>query len=100
MEKSVMDFDEIAEIIKPLMAKYKIKEVYLFGSYARDDATEDSDIDLLVYGNEAFRPVSIFAFAEELRIKTKKNIDAFEIREVNQNSEFYYTIMNERRLIA
>ena len=39
---------------------------------------------------------SIFAFAEELRITIQKEIDVFEINEVNYNSSFYETIMKEK----
>ena len=43
---------EIVVYIKPLVEKYRISEVFIFGSYARDEATENSDIDLLVYGRK------------------------------------------------
>ena len=39
---------EIRQIIAPIAARYKLKAVYLFGSYARGEATADSDIDFLV----------------------------------------------------
>ena len=40
--------DEIRDIVTPIAKKYQLKAVYLFGSYARGDATESSDIDLLM----------------------------------------------------
>ncbi len=100
MNEKVMTFDEIVLIVKPLAEKYKIEKIYLFGSYARKEATKESDLDFLVYGGKDFRPVSIFSFAEELRNITHKNVDAFEIREVNQDSNFYNQIIKERVLIA
>ena len=44
----VYTFDEIKSIITPIAIKYKLKAVYIFGSYARGSANEDSDIDFLV----------------------------------------------------
>lgn len=44
----VYTIDEITARIKPVAEKYGIPAVYLFGSYARGTATEDSDVDLLV----------------------------------------------------
>ena len=38
----------IRHIVAPIAAKYHLKAVYLFGSYARGEATADSDVDLLV----------------------------------------------------
>lgn len=40
--------DEIKRRIVPVAEKYHLAAVYLFGSYARGDATADSDVDLLV----------------------------------------------------
>ncbi len=40
--------EEIERRITPVAEKYRLAAVYLFGSYARGDATEESDADLLV----------------------------------------------------
>lgn len=45
---SVYTFEEIADKVRPIAEKYGLKNVWLFGSYARGDANDDSDIDLLV----------------------------------------------------
>ena len=37
--------EEIREIVSRLAAQYGAKRVYLFGSFARGDMTESSDID-------------------------------------------------------
>lgn len=44
----VYTIDEIKARITPVAEKYGIPAVYLFGSYARGTATEDSDVDLLI----------------------------------------------------
>lgn len=44
----VYTIEEIKDIIKPIADKYELPAVYLFGSYARGEADEDSDIDLAV----------------------------------------------------
>ena len=62
MKKSL---DEIKEIIKKhkdeLKEKYSVKEIGIFGSFARGEATEDSDIDILV---EFEKPIGLFKFLE------------------------------------
>ena len=40
--------DEITAAVKPIAEKYGIDKVWLFGSYARGEATEKSDVDLLI----------------------------------------------------
>ena len=39
---------ELRRRIEPVARKYGLRAVYLFGSYARNEATEDSDVDLIV----------------------------------------------------
>jgi predicted nucleotidyltransferase len=46
-----MDKKTIKTVIKKhkdLLKKYKVKSMFLFGSYVRDEQRKDSDIDLLV----------------------------------------------------
>ena len=100
MNNNVFTLTDIANLIKPIVRKYGVKEIYLFGSYARGDADEDSDLDFLVFGGENFKLTMIFALAEELRETLKKNVDVFEINEINKDSDFYNAIMKERVLVA
>ncbi|SDC42645.1 hypothetical protein SAMN04487864_10775 [Succiniclasticum ruminis] len=100
MKGKVMTITDITYIVKPLADKYNIHQVYLFGSYARKEATEDSDVDILVCGGDKFKLTMVFAFAEYLRKALNKDVDVFEINEINQDSDFYKTIMKERVLVA
>lgn len=44
----VYSIDELRKRITPVAKKYNLRAVYLFGSYARNEATEDSDVDILI----------------------------------------------------
>ena len=100
MANNVFTLENIISIVKPIAEKYNIKEIYLFGSYARGEADENSDLDFLVFGGDNFKLTMIFAFAEELRERFNKDVDVFEINEINRDSVFYDTIMKERLLVA
>ena len=100
MGLKIKTMSEIADAVRPLMKKYNIEKVYLFGSYARNEADDESDIDFLVFGGENFKPASVFSFAEELRIILDMPIDVFEINEINTDSEFYKNIMREKVMVA
>ena len=100
MEKHAEIPDSLADRVKPLLEKYHVKAIYLFGSYARGEAKEDSDMDFLVFGGDGFKLTSVLALSEELRELLQKEVDIFEIREINQDSEFYKTIMKEKVLVA
>ena len=43
---TIYTIKKIKNIIKPILNKYGITEIYLFGSYARGEAKESSDIDI------------------------------------------------------
>jgi uncharacterized protein len=55
------DFDEIRMIllreIKKLNSVYKIKLLYIFGSYAKGTNNDDSDIDIAVLLEEGYSPL-------------------------------------------
>ena len=43
---NVLSIKEIKERIKPILNKYGINNIYLFGSYARGEARSTSDVDI------------------------------------------------------
>lgn len=91
---------DIENSIKELLARYNAEYALLFGSYARGEETDESDIDVLIFGGEKFKKSNIFAFAEELRKMTGKNVDAFEICEVDRSTPFYDSVIKEGIKIA
>ena len=91
---------EIQSIVFKLAQKYGAQRFFLFGSYARGEANENSDLDFLVFGGENFKPTMIFSLAEDLRDVLKKDVDVYEITEINKDSDFYHTIMKERLPVA
>ena len=96
----IYSLDEIKRRIKPVAEKYALRAVYLFGSYARNEADEDSDIDVLVIGGDAFDPTDVFCIADELNRLSQKKVDVYEEREINHTSAFYNTIISEGVEIA
>ena len=100
MLNSILDIEFIKDKIAPIAAKYGVERVYVFGSYARGEATAESDIDLLVFGGKDFKKTYVFALAEDVREVLGKNVDMFEINEINTDSSFYDTVMKEKVLVA
>ena len=47
----MLSIPRIRECIAPICKKYPIRKAYLFGSYARGNATEKSDVDLRIEGD-------------------------------------------------
>jgi len=47
-DNKLFSLDEIKNKILPVAEQYGLKKVYLFGSYARGNATNNSDIDICI----------------------------------------------------
>lgn len=48
MTDRIYSIDEIKSIVAPIAKQYGVDRVYLFGSYARGEATSASDLDFRV----------------------------------------------------
>lgn len=100
MIMGVYSIDEIKKIVKPIAKRYGVKSIYLFGSYARGTAIEESDLDFLVFGGDNFRLSLVYALGEDLRDAFHKEIDIYEVHELNVESDFYNAVMKERKRVA
>lgn len=56
----------------------------LFGSYARNEAQADSDVDLLVHLDETFELDKYLRFETSIKKALKKNVDIVEYRCINE----------------
>ena len=61
----IYTIDEIKELVAPVAARYDIEAIYLFGSYARGEANEDSDIDILLEKGD-IKGLQVLDFQEDL----------------------------------
>lgn len=48
----MLTIEEIKERVRPICEHYKIDRMWLFGSYARGEADEQSDVDLCIEGGD------------------------------------------------
>jgi predicted nucleotidyltransferase len=74
---AMLTLETIREKLEPLAIKYDVKHIDLFGSYANGNATEESDVDLLV---EFFEPklksiAHTMGLLEESMEKLGKSVD-------------------------
>jgi len=91
----IYNHQELKELVRPLLRKYNAVDALLFGSYARNEATADSDIDLVIVGGAGFRPIDVFAIAEDLHESSGKAVDVYAMQELNVGSPIYHSVMAE-----
>ena len=95
----IYTIDEISSRIRPVAEKYHLKAVYLFGSYARGEARDDSDVDLLVDLSGFF---AIGALYNDLEAALQKEIDLITTVALEQpcrrmSDKLFREIVNKER---
>jgi len=105
MSTRVYTIDEVKKLIIPILIKYGVDKAYLFGSYARGEATPESDIDILIKSGTIKSLFKLGGLYYELEEILNKSIDIItEETFTNQptdelDEEFYAGILKERMLV-
>lgn len=96
---------EIKKLTEPIFKEYGVEKAYIFGSYARGDYNENSDIDIIISSKSIRSLLIIGAILEALKLVLKKEVDlieeeCFEEDEIDEiDQEFYDKIKRERVMI-
>lgn len=80
IESSPMSREAIQQTIAEYFKTQPVLKAWLFGSYARGEETEDSDVDLLVKFDRSL-PIGLFAYIRmhrELEEKLGRKVDLIE----------------------
>ena len=72
---SVLTIKQIKERILPILARHGINEVYLFGSYARGEAKNTSDVDIYCESGDIKTFIDQGFLEEELENALGKKVD-------------------------
>ena len=71
--------DEILDLLKSLKsdltARYKVRSIGVFGSFARREARDDSDVDLLVDFSEGADLFDLIELSQYLEEKIGRRVD-------------------------
>ena len=84
----IYSVEELKQRIAPIAEKYGLREVYLFGSYARSEATEQSDVDILIdrTGSKIRGMFEMGGLYEDLRASIGKEVDLVTTQTLEQSS--------------
>lgn len=75
MDKARYSIGELKEIIVPIAEKYHIAKVYLFGSFARGDQHDQSDLDIRIEKGELKGMFALCGFYTELEEALHMKVD-------------------------
>lgn len=99
MSEKIYTIEEIKNIIQEILKKFSVKKAILFGSYAKNNPTSKSDIDLVIDSEGKLLNINFYELLEELVQRLQKNIDLIEITEIQKKSEIYKNIQKEGIII-
>lgn len=77
-----MSIEEIKQKALPILKKYGVTKAGVFGSFARNQAKEDSDLDILVEINSDLSLLGFVALKQELEDALGRKIDLVEYETV------------------
>lgn len=67
--------DELKNIIAPIARKYQVSQVYLFGSFARGDYDDESDIDIRIEKGNLRGMFALCGFYTEIEDAVERKVD-------------------------
>ena len=94
MSEKIYSINDIKMILKEIFLNTDVEKVILFGSYAKNKPTKNSDIDLLIDSNGKIRGLKFFAIIDIIREKFDKDVDVIDSSEIDKNSRIEREIMN------
>lgn len=95
MNDKIYSLEELKSILKEVLINFDVKKAILFGSYAKNTPNSNSDIDLVIDSEGKLLNIYFYGLLENLVQKFQKNIDLFEISEIQKNSRIYNDIQKE-----
>lgn len=95
----MMDIERIKELAVPILRQYGVEKAAVFGSYARGDQNQDSDIDILIeYAPNVRKSLLIRArIIYELKNALQRDVDVITERSLSRF--FKDEVLREKKVI-
>jgi predicted nucleotidyltransferase len=83
---TLVDLKSITTMLEPMFIKHGVIKAIVFGSYARGEATDDSDIDMVIDSKGFLRGINFFTAQYEIAKVIPIKSDIYEQREIKKGS--------------
>ena len=92
-EHGILTTEQIRKCCKEVLEAYQVEYCYLFGSYAKGKATEQSDVDLLISTKET--GLRFYEIAERLRESLHKKVDLLDMKQLVNNETLIHEMLKD-----
>lgn len=90
-DHGILSLEKIKAVLIPILDNHQISTCYLFGSYARGEARENSDVDLLI--DTDITGIDFFRLIEEIRTSLKKKVDLLRLKDLSSENSIALEIL-------
>lgn len=87
MNSKIYSISDIKQMLNEILYNTEVKKATLFGSYAKNTPTENSDIDILLDSEGKIKGLKFFALIDIIREKFDKDVDVIEQSEIEKGSK-------------
>ena len=94
MTTKIYSIEDIKNMVYEILANTEVEKAILFGSYAKNKPTKNSDIDILIDSKGKIKGLKFFAIVDKIREKLDKEVDVIEKTEIDKNSKIEKEIEN------
>ena len=99
MSSGVYTIDDLKILLAPAFDAYAVRRGYVFGSYSRGEADEESDIDIFVEPSEGFKSYEVCGILSRAMKLSGKGVDCYSSLDFDEDSQTYQTILKDRVMI-
>ena len=92
-EHGVLSKNDIITICNSVFSEYDVEYCYLFGSYAKDKASESSDVDLVI--SAKVTGLKFYELVEKLREGLHKRVDLLDFKQLINNEELLNEVLKD-----
>lgn len=93
----MLSIEDIKKGVAPICRKYGVEKAFLFGSYARGEADNESDVDLRIEKGAIRNLFQICGFRMDIMEALGKEVDVVSV--MPKNDEFRKNLLREEILL-